>query len=152
MQPARLFGQFRHGEEIGLGDAQANAIWISSSLYQVSGMTIHAGNPVLHVGRMVKGRLIPAALMAQQAALGILLGIPVKGEDEFGGCRSLGVVPVGGFLGVGMGLACAMAHFTAGDRVCVRGRKRRMLGLSVLLKFGFVAGSAAVGAHVGTIC
>ena len=90
--------------------------------------------------------------MAQQAALGILLRVPVEGEDELGGCRSLGVVPVGGLLGVGMRLAGAMAQFTASDRVCVRGRKHRMLGLPVLLKLGFVTGSAAVGAHVGTIC
>jgi len=70
--------------------------------------------------------------MTLQAALRILLGIPVEGEDELGGGRSLGVVPLRGFLRIGVGFAWTMAHLAAGDRVGVCGRQRRVLGLSVL--------------------
>ena len=53
-------------------------------------------------------------------------------EDELGGGRGLGVVPLRGFLRIGVGFARTMAHLAAGYRVSVRWRQRRMLGLSVL--------------------
>jgi hypothetical protein len=59
---------------------------------------------------------------------------------------------VRGFLRIGVGLAWTMAHLAPGDRVGMRRRKCSMPSLSVLLKLGFVAGPAAVGAHVGTVC
>ena len=70
--------------------------------------------------------------MTLQAALRILLGIPVEGEDELGGGRSLGVVPLRGFLRIGVGFARTVAHLATGDRVGVRSRQRGMLGLSIL--------------------
>jgi len=54
VQPARLFGQFRHGKEIGLSDAQTYPLRIPRRLHQMRGVTVHTGNPVLHVGRMIK--------------------------------------------------------------------------------------------------
>ena len=52
----------------------------------------------------------------------------MEGEDQLSGGRSLRVVAVRGFLGVGVRLAWTMAHLAAGDRVGVRWRKRRVLG------------------------
>ena len=93
---------------------------------------------MLHVGRMVKGRLIPAALMAFETALRIPLGIPTEGEDQLSGGRGLRVVPVRSFLRIGVGFAWTMAHLAACHRIGMHWRKRRMLGLPELLKLGFV--------------
>lgn len=151
VQPARFFGQLRHREEIGLGNAQTNALGSSRRLHQVTGMTVHAGDSVLRVGRMVKGGLIPAALMAQQTTLRVLLGIPVEGEDEFSGGRGLRIVPARGFLAIGVRLSWTVAHLAAGDRSSLRWRKGCVPGLSVFLKLGSVAGPAAVRSGVDTV-
>jgi len=101
---------------------------------------------------MVKGGLIPATLVALQTALRVLLGTPMERKYKLSRGGGLRVFPMRGFLGIGVGLACAMAHLAAGDRIGVRGGQRRVLGLPVLLKLGFVAGPAAVGTRVGTVC
>jgi len=69
MEPAGLLWQSWYRKEVNLGDTQIDTLRIPGSLHQVSRMTVHAGDPVLHVGRMVKRRLIPAALMASETAL-----------------------------------------------------------------------------------
>ena len=73
--------------------------------------------------------LIPAALMAFQAALGVLLGIPVEREDQLAGGRGLGVVALRGFLGVGVRLAWTVAHFTTGDGVLLNRLDRGVMRL-----------------------
>ena len=90
--------------------------------------------------------------MALQTALRILLGISMEGEDQLSGGRSLRVIALRGFLCVGVGLACAVAHLATGDRVGVRWRKRGMPGFSVLLRLGFVARPAAVRPGVNCVC
>jgi len=76
----------------------------------------------------------------------------VEGEDQLSGGRGLHVVPVGGFLGVGVGFAWTMAQLAASDRVRVGGRQSGVPGLSEFLKLGFVTGPAAISAHVGPVC
>jgi len=87
----------------------------------------------------IKGGLIPATLVALQTALRVLLGTPMERKYKLSRGGGLRVFPMRGFLGIGVGLACAMAHLAAGDRIGVRGGQRRVLGLPILLKLSFVA-------------
>src|SRR5450432_1762043 len=99
-------------------------------------MAVHAGNTMLHVRRMVKRRLLAAALMTFQTALGILFGISVKSKDQLGGGRGFRIVPMRRFLPIRVSLACAVAHFATTNRIGVGRRKGRVPGLAKFLKLG----------------
>jgi len=55
VEPSRLFGQFRYREEVGLRSSQIHPLGIPRRFHQVGRMTIHTGNSMLHVGRMIEG-------------------------------------------------------------------------------------------------
>src|SRR5580704_6768515 len=75
----------------------------------------------------------------------------MKSKNEFGGGRSLGVIPVRGFLSIGVGFTWTVAHFTASGGVQTGGRQSCVPSLTELLKLGFVTRSAAVRAGVSSI-
>jgi hypothetical protein len=108
VEPAILLWELWHGEESGLRDTQIHSLRIPRRLDQMRRVTIHTSDAVLHMVRMVKGRLVPAALMALQTPLRILLGITMEGENEFRGGCGLGVVSVRGFLGIRVRFAWTM--------------------------------------------
>ena len=81
MKPAVLFRKPWHVKEIALRGADGFGLRVASGFDQMHGVTTIAGNSVLNVAGVAEILLIAAALMAHQAALGILLGIRVEGED-----------------------------------------------------------------------
>jgi len=114
VEPAILLRELWHGEESGLGDTQIHPLRIPRRLNQMRRVTIHARDAVLHVGRMVKGRLLSAALVALQAPFRILFGIAAEGEDQLRGGRGLGVISVRSFLGICVSFTWTMARLASG--------------------------------------
>lgn len=102
---------------------------------------------MLNVAGVSEVLLIAAALMAHQAAFGILFGIRVERKDELAGRGGFGVVALRAFLAVGMRLTWAVAHFTTGDRIRLCRLERGVVRQIELLGFGFVAGLAAFRSH-----
>jgi hypothetical protein len=103
-----------------------------------------ARDTVLNVAGMSKILLIAATLVAPQAAFGILLGIRVEGKDQLTGRRGLGVIPLRGFLAIGVGFARAVTHLATDDGIGFRRFNRRVVRQIELLGFRFVAGLATL--------
>ena|SRR5579872_5309582 len=78
VQPAVLLRQFRNVEEIALGGADGFGLWVPASFDQMHGVAAIAGDPVLNVAGVPEVLLIAAALVAYQAAFGVLLGIRME--------------------------------------------------------------------------
>ena len=72
---------------------------------------------MLDMGGVREILLIAVALMAYQAAFGVLSRIRLEREDQFVGSRGLGVVALGSFLGVGMRFPGSMTHLATGHRI-----------------------------------
>ena len=66
---------------------------------------------MLNVAGVPEILLIPAALVANQAAFGVLFGLGVDGKNQFAGRGGLGVVALRGFLAVGMRLCRGRGTF-----------------------------------------
>jgi hypothetical protein len=88
---------------------------------------------------MIEGGLLPAALMALQAALRILLGIATESKNKLGGGCCFCVVAMRRFLSVSVSFARTVAQLASGNRIRVRRRERRMARLAEFLKLGLVA-------------
>ncbi len=95
----------------------ASACGFRAGFDQMHGVAAIAGDAVLNMAGVPEILLIAAALMAYQAAFGVLFGIRVERKDQFAGGGGLGVVALRGFLAVGMRLARAVAHFATGDGI-----------------------------------
>ena len=102
---------------------------------------------MLNVAGVSEVLLVAAALMAYQAAFGVLLGIRVERKNQLAGRRGLGVVALRGFLAVGVRFAGAVAHFATSDGIGFRRLERGVVRQVELLGFRFVAGLAAFGSR-----
>jgi hypothetical protein len=148
VQPASFFGQLGHIEKITLRGAQTLGLRVASGLDQVHRVATIAGDSVLDVHGVREILLIAAALMAHEAAFGILSGIPMEGENKLAGRGSLGVVALRGFLAVDVRLARAVTHFATRHRVYFHGFERCVVGLTEFSEFGFMARLAALRSHI----
>ena len=138
VQPAHLRREFGDIEKVALRGAQAFRLRVPSRFRQMHRVAAIAGDAMLDMGGVREILLIAAALMAHQAALGILSGICVEREDQLAGCGGLGVVSLRSFFPVGMGLARAVAHFATGHRIRVRRLNRSMVSLAEFSEFRLV--------------
>ena len=126
MQPARLFWKLGHGEEIRLRETDDRLPWIPRTLYQMRCVTLVTADSMQRVRRVREVLLVPAALMASQAALRILLGIPLESEDQLGGGSGFGVIAARGFFSVGVRFGGTVAHLATLDRILRRHVGRRI--------------------------
>jgi len=148
VEPAGLLGQFGDVEEVALRGADGFGFGVPAGFDQMHGVAAIAGDSVLDVAGMAEIFLIAAALVADQAALGVLFGIGVERENQFVGGRGFGVVALRGFLAFGMRFAGAVAHFATGDPVRFGRLERSVMREVKLLGFGFVTRLAAFCSHI----
>ena len=81
VQPAGLLGQFGHVEEVALRSADGLGLRVPAGFDQMHGVAAIAGNSVLNVAGVPEIFLIAAALMADEAAFGVLFRIRVEGRN-----------------------------------------------------------------------
>jgi hypothetical protein len=148
VQPARLLGQLGHVEEVALRGADGFGFGVPAGFDQMHGVAAIAGDSVLDVAGMAEIFLIAAALVADQAALGVLFGIGVERENQLASGRGFGVVALRGFLAFGVRFARAVAHFATGDPVRFGRLERSVMREVKLLRFGLVTRLAAFRSNV----
>jgi hypothetical protein len=105
-------------------------------------VAIVAADAVQQVRRVGEVLLIPAALVTLKTALRVLFGISLKREDQLGGRGGFRIVTAGGFLGICMRFARAVAHLAARDRVRMDRLDGGVLSLTEFLKLSPVTGAA----------
>jgi hypothetical protein len=122
VQPARLVGQLRKLEEIGLGITQETFAVVFHFIDQVRGVALIAGDAVAGVLRVREKLLLLAGVVAGQAARSVFVRGSLKGEQgvieqRFRGGR---VVAMSRLDGVGVGLRRAVTGLAAVDIVLAR--------------------------------
>lgn len=147
VQPAALLGQLGHVEEVALRGADGFSLRVPAGFDQVHGVAAIAGDSVLNMAGVAEIFLIAAALVAREAAFGVLFRIGVERKDQLIGGSGFGVVALRGFLALGVGFAGAVAHFAAGDAVGFSRLERGVVREIELLGFGFVTRLAAFCSH-----
>lgn len=135
-------------EEFSLCELRVHLLRIINRLHQMGAMATVAGNANRNMLRVSKAHLFPVRDVAGKTAFCILCRISMKAENQLGGRRDLRVVAVGCFFGVGVYLARTVAGFTIHDRVIGLIAETRVRRLPEFDEFGFMAGAAALAAHV----
>jgi hypothetical protein len=111
VKPAGFVRKLRNLKEMRLGSREGALALVLNLFNEVRGMAAVAGDAFGGVLRMVEHGLLFAADVTRETAFRVFLCRAMKAEDQFIRGRSLCIIAVCRFFGVGMRLARSVAGF-----------------------------------------